>query len=209
MSAAAISPPRISGDWSIAPIALTMPSTAATIPIAGSASAISEASASAGFILLLANRRDLLVHQRFDLEAAGVTDQDQAACSRRRTARAACPSGHVGNLLEQLGLFRLVDMLLHLIARLRLQIAHHARTEAPDSSRYWAALRSPCRSRRLDDRFAAPCSSASANGLATTKMPSSDAEDDDELERLPKHRGLAAHRHEAAEHRAEAEHDSN
>ena len=34
-SAAPIRPPRISGDWSSAPIAFTTPSTAATMPIAG------------------------------------------------------------------------------------------------------------------------------------------------------------------------------
>ena len=39
ISAEPIRWPRISGDWSIAPIAFTMPSTAAKMPSAGSASA--------------------------------------------------------------------------------------------------------------------------------------------------------------------------
>ncbi len=38
-SAAPMKLPRIFGDWSMAPIALMTPSTAATIPSAGSASA--------------------------------------------------------------------------------------------------------------------------------------------------------------------------
>ena len=38
-SAAPIRPPSSFGDWSSAPIAFTMPSTAATMPSAGSASA--------------------------------------------------------------------------------------------------------------------------------------------------------------------------
>ena len=40
MSAAPIYSPRISGDWSSAPIALMIPSTAAQMPSAGSASEI-------------------------------------------------------------------------------------------------------------------------------------------------------------------------
>ena len=38
-SAAPIRPPRISGDWSSAPMAWMMPSTAATMPSAGKPSA--------------------------------------------------------------------------------------------------------------------------------------------------------------------------
>ena len=75
-SAAPMKPPSSFGDWSSAPMALMTPSTAATMPSAGSASTHDQRVV--GLQLALHDGVDLLVHQRLDLVRARVADDDQA-----------------------------------------------------------------------------------------------------------------------------------
>ena len=127
--AAPMKPPRSFGDWSSAPMALMTPSTAATMPSAGSASATTTERV-VGHQLALHDGVDFLVHQRLDLVRAGVAHDDEAhvvadELQQRRIRE------HARERLEDFRRRRVVDMRLDLVAALAAQLAHQGmeRTE--------------------------------------------------------------------------------